>query len=390
MSGKLIVVAGAQFGSEGKGALVDHLTRPERAGDQVVVVRVAGPNAGHTVYGLCPDNCPHDAEHMFNDVWIGHPWKLRAVPVGAVSNPNAHLLIAAGSEVDLSVLRDEIDALDNAGYNVSERLAVDVQATVLEPEHIQHEAASDLVKRLGSTAKGIGAARADRIWRNAHLIGDAVDEVRTWSRYIPHIVHDSWQMLDVYMKRGYTVVVEGTQGFGLGLHAGMYPQCTSSDCRALDFLAMAGVSPWSPAVAEFEVWLATRVRPIRVAGNSGPLKGETTWADLGLPEERTTVTQKIRRVGGWDGDLVRKAVTANGGSPVVRLGLTMVDTMFPELSGADGTWGEVPVDIRAKCVDFLSAVGSEAGASIEFIGTGPTTGLFRPNRFNPISEDGER
>ena len=377
MSGKLIVVAGAQFGSEGKGALVDHLTRPERAGDNVVVVRVAGPNAGHTVYGLCPDNCPHDAEHMFNDVWIGHPWKLRAVPVGAVSNPNAHLLIAAGSEVDLSVLRDEIDALDNAGYNVSERLAVDVQATVLEPEHIQHEAASDLVKRLGSTAKGIGAARADRIWRNARLIGDAVDEVRTWSRYITHIVHDSWQMLDVYMKRGYTVVVEGTQGFGLGLHAGMYPQCTSSDCRALDFLAMAGVSPWSPAVAEFEVWLATRVRPIRVAGNSGPLKGETTWADLGLPEERTTVTQKIRRVGGWDGDLVRKAVTANGGSPVVRLGLTMVDTMFPELSGAEGTWGQVPEDIRAKSVDFLGAVEGESGASVAFVGTGPVTGLWR-------------
>lgn len=386
--GKLIVVAGSQFGSEGKGALVDHLTRPEREGDKVVVVRVAGPNAGHTVYGLCPANCPHDAEHMFNDEWIGHPWKLRAVPVAAVSNPSASLLVAAGSEVDLAVLRSEIEALDNAGYNVSGRLAVDVQATILEPEHIQTERDSDLVARLGSTAKGIGAARADRIWRSARLFGD--ETVLTEWGSTSHVVRDSWKMLDVYLHQGYTVVVEGTQGYGLGLHAGMYPQCTSSDTRAIDFLAMAGLSPWHRNVREFEVWLATRVRPIRVAGNSGPLKGETTWADLGLPEERTTVTQKIRRVGEWDGNLVRKAVAANGGVPVVRLGLTMVDTMFPELSGADGTWGEVPVDIRAKCVDFLGAVGSEAGASIEFIGTGPTTGLFRPNRFNPISEDGER
>lgn len=381
MGGKLIVVAGAQYGSEGKGALVDHLTRPERAGDKVVVVRVAGPNAGHTVYGLCPANCPHDAEHMFNDMWIGHPWKLRAVPVAAVSNPNAHLLVAAGSEVDLAVLRDEINTLDNAGYNVSARLAVDVQATVLEPEHIAHEAASDLVKRLGSTAKGIGASRADRIWRNARLFGDVMDEVRQWrgttSSHVPNVVRDSWRMLDKYLRSGYTVVIEGTQGFGLGLHAGAYPQCTSSDCRALDFLAMAGISPWSPNVDEFEVWLATRVRPIRVAGNSGPLKGETTWAELGLPAERTTVTQKVRRVGEWDGNLVRKAVAANGGSPVVRLGLTMADTLFPELASAEGSWGQVPDDIRAKSLDFLSAVETESGARVAFIGTSPVSGLWR-------------
>lgn len=371
--GTLIVVAGAQFGSEGKGALVDQLTRPERAGDRVVVVRVAGPNAGHTTYGMCPPGCKRDPEHEFNGEWIGHPWKLRAVPVAAVSNPSAHLVVAAGSEVDLKVLRAEITALNAAGYAVSDRLAIDNQATVLEPEHISHEAGSDLVKRLGSTAKGIGAARADRIWRNARLFGELAPE---WGN-TSHVVKDSWYMLEGYLSNGFTVVVEGTQGYGLGLHAGMYPQCTSSDCRAVDFLAMAGLSPWSAWVGDFQVWLATRVRPIRVAGNSGPLKGETTWADLKLPEERTTVTQKVRRVGEWDGNLVAKAVAANGGAPVVRLGLTMADTLFPRLGLATGTWGQVPDDIRSECLDFLGAIENETRAPVQFIGTSPTTGLWR-------------
>lgn len=375
MSGTLIVVAGSQFGSEGKGHLTDHLTRPEQAGDRVVAVRVAGPNAGHVVYGLCPPGCKNDPEHLFNGEWIGHPWKLRAVPVAAVSNPTAHLVIAAGSEVDLNVLLSEVTALNAAGYAVSDRLAVDAQATVLEPEHIAHEAVSDLVKRLGSTAKGIGAARADRIWRNARLFGEVAIAVG-WGN-TTHVMRDSWAGLDGYLANGYTVVVEGTQGYGLGLHAGMYPQCTSSDTRAIDFLAMAGLSPWSAHVNDFQVWLATRVRPIRVAGNSGPLKGETTWADLRLPEERTTVTQKVRRVGAWDGSLVAKAVAANGGAPVVRLGLTMADTMFPRLSLATGPWGLTPEDVQFECADFLKAIENETHAPVQFIGTSPTTGLWR-------------
>lgn len=374
MSGKLIVVSGAQLGSEGKGAVTDHLTRPDRVGDRVVVVRVAGPNAGHTVFGVCPPDCEPTPDHMFGGEWAGHPWKLRAVPVGAVSNPSAELLVAAGSEVDLTVLRSEVEELNRAGYNVSQRLAVDIEATVLEPDHIAHEAASDLVKRLGSTAKGIGAARADRIWRNARTFGE-VSPVE-WAG-LTRVVHNSDEMLTQFLDQGYTVVVEGTQGYGLGLHAGSYPQCTSSDCRAIDFLAMTGLSPWSASVGSFEVWLAARVRPIRVAGNSGPLKGETSWAELGLPEERTTVTQKVRRVGAWDGEMVRRAVVANGGSPTVRLALTMADTLFPDLAGQQGSWwNDTTTETRDRCGDLLGSITSEVHANLGFIGTGPVSGLF--------------
>lgn len=374
--GKLIVVAGAQYGSEAKGHVVDQLTRPNVAGDNVVVVRVAGPNAGHTVYGLCPPDCSPDASHMSGDQWIGHPWRLRSVPVGAVSNPNADLVIAAGSEIDRAVLMTEVTELERAGYNVAARLRIDAQATILKNSHIDQEVADQIQKRLGSTAKGIGAARADRIWRYADIWG--------WDQREESQV-DTAEYLRARLGQGATVVIEGTQGYGLGLHAGHYPQCTSSDCRAIDFLAMAGVSPWWPEVTEFGVWLAVRVRPIRVAGNSGPMLGETSWAELGLPEERTTVTQKVRRVGEWDGDLVRRAVIANGSAPMVRLALTMIDSQFPEFTNGFGSFSGLadnPEDQFTEAqlkglFDFVQKVEDEVRAPVLMATTSPVHAIWR-------------
>lgn len=371
--GKLIVVVGGQYGSEAKGHVADQLSRPEVAGGNVVVVRVAGPNAGHTVYGICPPECVagrRGEDHFSGDKWIGHPWRLRSVPVGAVSNPDADLVIAAGSEIDYNVLMSEVIALDSAGYQASARLLIDDQATLLEPKHISSEVADGIQKRLGSTAKGIGAARADRIWRYA----------KTWGEHVGLTANDAGaadtaEFMRNRLAQGATVVIEGTQGYGLGLHAGHYPQCTSSDCRAVDFLAMAGLSPWAPEVTEFGVWVAARVRPIRVAGNSGPMKGETTWQDLNLPEEFTTVTKKVRRVGEWDGDLVRRAVIANGGAPVVRVALTMVDTVFPKMINAEGLYAH---DERPEVDKYIAEAEAEIGAPVRLIATSPTTVIWRP------------
>lgn len=367
MAGKLLVVAGGQLGSEGKGAVTAALAK--RITDRMVVgVRVAGPNAGHTVVGKCPPGCtPNETNHVVtarvqDSVVIDatqHLWKLRSVPVLAVSNPDAILVIAAGSEVDKSVLDAEVAALDSAGYDVGTRLVVDKSATLLKAHHIFDEGKSDLVKRLGSTAKGIGAARADRVWRTAELYGgysDTVSAMYTW------------------LRQGATIIIEGTQGFGLGTHAGSYPQCTSSDCRAIDFLSMAGLSPWHDSVEQIQVWLAARVRPIRVAGNSGPLKGETTWQELGLPEERTTVTNKVRRVGEWDPDMISDAVNQNGGSSV-NLALTMADTTVNGLYGAtDGR--TLSRDVRMDLLSLIDLVSHGAGTQVKYVGTSPSTGIF--------------
>lgn len=353
MKSKLEVVVGAQYGSEAKGHVVQRLT--ERAQDQsssVEIVRVAGPNAGHTGY---------DA--------LGRPWAFRQVPVAAVTKEPASLGIAAGSEIDLPVLLDEIDRATDAGLLANKFLWVSGEATMITDEHKETEAG--LVGRIGSTGKGIGAARAQRIYRvpGMRLIDNPEATEALAERGVGIAGHD-------YRPNGDHVIIEGTQGYGLGLHAGYYPQCTSSDCRAQDFIAMAGVAPWQFRTTE--VWAVARMYPIRVAGNSGPLRNETTWKDLGLPEERTTVTKKVRRVGMPDWDLVRGAVNANGGSPTVRLAVTMVDQMFTGMRDRQFWQDE---DLPAKYVNqvwqYMREVERVSQAHIGLMTTGPNTASFR-------------
>lgn len=306
---KLEVVVGGQFGSEAKGRVtLERVRKHDLHGLPTASVRVAGPNAGHVVWDQ------------------GYRFAMRSLPVGFVL-PETKLYVAAGSEVDFEVLREEVDLVESFGYEVRSRLFIHPQATWLEPVHREREAGSDLNQRLGSTAKGIGAARADRIWRTATLVGEnpAFKELGT--------VYDFTEDLRNRMVRDTAVVIEGTQGYGLGLHAGHYPQCTSSDARAVDFLAMAGLNPWDlNDASDFSVHMVIRPFPIRVAGNSGELTGETTWADLGLQEERTTVTNKVRRVGEFEPELVRSALLANGVRKTF-LHLSMVDQVVPELAG---------------------------------------------------------
>jgi adenylosuccinate synthase len=171
-----------------------------------------------------------------------------------------------------------------------------------------------------------------------------------------------------------TAIVEGTQGYGLGLHAGRYPYCTSSDCRAIDFFAMAGINPWSKSVSTTEIWLVCRTYPIRVAGNSGELHNETDWETLAalsggyIKPERTTVTKKIRRVGGWDPMLVAEAVAANGGPDTVRIALTFLDYIDP--SGANKN------ELTDKMEEYVLSVQREQGVSVAYAATGPNSGVW--------------
>jgi adenylosuccinate synthase len=339
--GKLIVVVGGQYGSEAKGRAVQALTEreePWRKG--VAVMRVGGPNAGHCVY---------------DDK--GRLLKLRQVPAGAVV-PNVRLLIGPGSEVNPYLLKAEVGELDSKSLAVSERLSVDHRATLLTDDHIVAEGADGMNERLGSTQSGVGAARAARIQRTAELYGghEHTDQV-------------ALNILDW----GGTVIVEGVQGFGLGQHAGDYPYCTSINARAIDMLSLAGISPWDDVVTEFEVWVVFRTRPIRVAGNSGPLHGETTWEQIGQEPEITTVTKRVRRVGSWDPALAYRAVMSNGGSGKVKVWLSMVDYEDETLEGREGVIH--PGDNRI--IDMWAMRLKEStGVYPSAYGTGPATNLW--------------
>lgn len=344
----LFTVAGGQYGSEGKGAvaaaLIDRLE--SLLGRTAISVRVGGPNAGHTAY---------DKD--------GIAWALRQVPVGAVVSERCRLVISQGSEVDYTVLNDEVARLEAAGHKIRPRLQIDPQATVLEQRHIDQEANSDLNARTGSTAKGIGAARAERIWRQAAIVRDLNEAGYT--------TDDTRSSILYALANGNPVVIEGTQGHALGLHAGHYPQCTSGDVDVTDMLAQCGLPATHPSIAgNIAAVVVLRVNPIRVAGNSGPIAGETDWDTLGLQPELTTVTKKVRRVGSWDWGLARSAIEANGG-PRALIALTMLDHAFPEVAGLTDV-----DDLSGPATEYYENVQRQLGARVVYLGTGNRTGVW--------------
>ena len=77
------VIIGAQYGSEGKGNVCAHIARRYGA-----LMRIGGPNAGHRVFDPA--------------------YKYIQLPSGTGSNPNALVLIGAGSTLWLPTLLQEI------------------------------------------------------------------------------------------------------------------------------------------------------------------------------------------------------------------------------------------------------------------------------------------
>lgn len=367
------IVTGAQYGSEGKGHVTAQLVHKyKHPKHRTTNIRVAGPNAGHTVIDEG-----------------GMAFALRTIPVAAAIDHEADLYIAPGSEIDLDVFRQEILTLRQCGHPVR-NLYVSGEATLLSSGHKQTEIEKDMHHSIGSTAKGIGAARADRIMRTAQRVQDnweARTIITTMRAQILTAPEHLLFMANQLNQPNRHVIIEGTQGYGLGLHAGRYPQCTSSDARAIDFLSMAGISPWAPGVERVTPWLVARVYPIRVAGNSGPLEQETSWEQLGLPDEYTTVTHKKRRVGEWDTKLMREAAIANGLAPHQysvkwtevnspgRVALTMVDQKIPTLYEATHL-DDVDDDTQTEVYALMSDVENDAGIRIGMITTSPTHAIW--------------
>lgn len=343
-SGNVTAVVGAQYGSEGKGAVVADLAK---RGEFGAYVRTGGPNAGHTFY--------HG----------GRKWVSRSLPVGWI-DPAALLVIGPGAVINSKLLLNEIQEVEDAGYRVRDRLIVDYRAGVLT--HAQEAAEGGVHGNahgsIGSTGEGVGIHRMARINRGSLMptiepewgYQSAADDL-----LLADFLGDAVERLTSLRKDDMPVCLEGTQGQGLSLTTGVWPFVTSADTSSAQLAADAGV----PASSVDRTLLVARTFPIRVAGNSGPLYGETSFEEIGVPPEVTTVTKKTRRVGTWDAGLVRHAVLLNSPCKVV---LTFADYMWPELRGLD----RLPSPDR-RYAGWLAdqAVRIEAGFCA--LGTGPET-----------------
>lgn len=262
------VIAGAQYGSEGKGAFCAYAARGYGF---KAAVRGGGPQAGHTFY----------------DRRFGGRCVVRQVPVACVVDSRCIGYIGPGAVVDLDVLREEIEK-----YELQGRLFVHPQATVLMAGHKEAEermAGKGLIP--GSTKEGVGAARATRALREATLL---------WN-YWPKAWGTDWvdSELKVYSDilrwsvGPERVMAEGAQGFGLSNFHGAYPYVTSADTTPPAVLSECGL----PILGTERVIVVTRTMPIRVGGPSGPFQSaELSWGEIGQQPEFTTVTGRQRRV----------------------------------------------------------------------------------------------
>jgi adenylosuccinate synthase len=327
------VVVGGQFGSEGKGKTALEIARRTAA---AIVVRVGGTNSGHTAVDEAGKTCA-----------------LRQLPVSALARGTVAIL-PPGALVDPEILLREVESLRLD----RRRLVVSRYATVITPEDRDAELKGGLITQIGSTGSGTGAALVRRIGRHTKgtvLAGDHP----ALKRY----VGDTGALMQEALHRNRRIVIEGSQGFGLSLlHGGYYPNATSRDTTAATFLGEAGLSPLDVD----DITLVLRAHPIRVAGNSGPLVGETTWAQIaknaGLPKdykELTTATKRIRRVGRFDAKIVRRAIEANNPTRIV-------------LNHFDYVHRTVREHIfHISALKFLDNIEEGIGRKIDWIGTSP-------------------
>ena len=290
------VVVGGQFGSEGKGKVALEIAR--RSSEPVAVVRVGGPNSGHTAYDLA-----------------GRKHVLRQLPAGCVDR-DVDVVLPAGSYIDVDVLISEIEQLDYP----RDRIRISSHARLVTEKHKQWEASAGLAGAIGSTGSGVGAAVMASVARGAQNFELESFEAADHPDLEPFIC-DTSDHLRGPLDAGNRVIVEGAQGFGLSLlEGGYWPKATSRSTTAAGALAEAGLSP----VDVDDVTMVIRSFPIRVAGDSGPLVDETTWKDIAETagrvddlREYTTVTRRLRRVGHFDPVLVQRALAVNRPTRVV-------------------------------------------------------------------------
>ena len=157
-----ICIAGAQYGDEGKGRLIDDsLTRisREQGIKNVVVIRYAGgSNAGHTVY--TPD---------------GQKIALHQVPSGVVQE-QAVCLMERGMVLHPEDLATEIiDAEQKLGRSLNGSLIVHPEAIMVTDLHRAEEVLNRELsqgKADGGTGRGISPAYAHALTRTGNEMGD--------------------------------------------------------------------------------------------------------------------------------------------------------------------------------------------------------------------------
>ena len=334
-----IAVIGAQWGDEGKGKIVDLLTRHV----SVVARYQGGHNAGHTVN-------VGDAQFI-----------LHLLPSG-ILHAGVRCVIGNGVVVDPVALFAEIETLSRQGIDVGDRLLISDKAHVILPYHRELEVLAEARRgdrKIGTTSRGIGPSYEDKVARRGIRIADlgghsddgplaaairenvsarnrAVGGTEVDWRVVHAEARSVWPRLESWvgdaslflaraMDDGARVLFEGAQGTMLDIDHGTYPFVTSSNGTVGGICTGLGVGPKAiGGVLGIAKAYTTRV-------GEGPLPTEL-HGDMGdqLREsgnEYGASTGRPRRCGWYDAVVVRYAVRVNGLDAIAVTKLDVLDAL---------------------------------------------------------------
>ena len=362
-----VVVVGSQWGDEGKGKIVDWLSK--RA--DIVARFQGGHNAGHTL------------------VIDGTVYKLSLLPSGIVREGKISV-IGNGVVIDPWALLAEIETLHNQGVAISpENLKIAENAVLILPVHQDLDAARESAasegSKIGTTKRGIGPAYEDKVGRRALRVRDLTDldalpakiehllqhhnalrrgfgqpdadadallqKLRDVADKITPYAEPVWRLLHEARRQGKRILFEGAQGTLLDIDHGTYPFVTSSNTVAGQAAIGSGIGP----SALSHVLGITKAYTTRVGEGPFPTEQDNEVGQrLGeRGHEFGTVTGRKRRCGWFDAVLVKQAVQTGG---IDGIALTKLDVLdgFDEikictsymLDGEPISW--LPADAAAQ------------------------------------------
>lgn len=252
----IISIVGLQWGDEGKGKIVDFLSK----NSDIVVRFQGGHNAGHTI--------------VVNNI----TYKLNLLPSN-ILRPNKISVIANGVVIDPFHLINEIDSITKSGIDITpQKLIIAENATLILPIHKIIDEINESLRsndKIGTTKRGIGPAYSDKVSRRAIRICDLSDdniieqkvteilnfyapllnssnqaslskaniisELKEIAPKILPYVQPAWKALNEFHKAGKTIMFEGAQGVMLDIDHGTYPFVTSSNTITSQSFAGSGL-----------------------------------------------------------------------------------------------------------------------------------------------------
>ena len=330
------ILVGTQWGDEGKGKLIDVLTR-----DCDMVVRFqGGNNAGHTV-------------EIGNDKFVLH-----LVPSG-IFRPGVSCLIGNGVVVDPVALASEMRELEKSGMDVSV-IELSDKAQLIFDYHRKidgiKEASADNGKKIGTTKRGIGPAysdKADRCGIRGWMLKDQaklkpafyeqaekynllfaangvepIDIDAAWkivaetAQYLAKHVSDTVISVNKAIKDGKNVLCEGAQGMLLDIDHGTYPFVTSSNTISGGACTGAGIAPTHIR----DIWGVLKAYTTRVGEGPFPteLLDETGERLRRIGGEFGATTGRPRRCGWFDAVAAAYSCMVNG---INKLAITKMDVL---------------------------------------------------------------